>query len=226
MSFISLTRHQLSLKTQHGPNEIKRSKKERKRLNNTNLKRLAADPQPRFGCKEKSKFWFGYKGHVGVDMGFGFIKSAAFTPANIFDQAGFKHICPRGGEVVFGDKAYCLKPAQIAMKVCRAISAAILKHNMISKNKDLDRWYSSVRTTFEGIFSKCKKRARYLGIAKVQFQFFMDTIVHHVKCLVTINSPSLFVDAQSRPAVNCAWNYHFTQYDQHLEIISLFLTLF
>ena len=72
-----------------------------------------------------------------MDMSFGFIESAALTPANIFDQAGFKHICPRGGEVVFGDKAYCLKPAQIAMKVHGAISAAILKHNMISKTKTL-----------------------------------------------------------------------------------------
>ena len=39
--------------------------------------------------------------------------------------------------MVFGDKAYCLKPAQIAMKVRGAISAAILEHNIISKTKTL-----------------------------------------------------------------------------------------
>mgnify|MGYP003334779111 FL=1 len=164
-------------------------------LNNTNVKKYSADPQARFGCKGRSKFWFGYKGHVGVDMGSGLIESAALTPANISDQAGFKHICPRGGEMVFGDKSYCLKPAQIAMAIRGAVSGAILKHNMIGKNKDLDRWRSSVRAPFEGIFSKCEKRARYRSQAKVQLQFFMDAIVHNVKRLVSINAPPLFQGA-------------------------------
>ena len=164
-------------------------------LNNDNVKKYSADPQARFGCKGKSKFWFGYKGHIGADMGSGLIESASLTPANISDQAGFKSICPRDGQMVFGDKSYCLKPAQIVMKARAAISAAILKHNMIGKNKDLDRWRSSVRAPFEGVFSKCEKRARYRGQAKVQFQFFMDAIVHNVKRLVTINSPPLFQGA-------------------------------
>ena len=91
----------------------------------------------------------------------GLIESAALTPANVFHQATFKHICPRVGEMVFGDKSYCLKPAQIAMSIRGAVSGAIRKHNMIGKSKDLDRWYYSVRAPFEGIFSKYEKRARY-----------------------------------------------------------------
>ena len=166
-----------------------------KALNNANVKKFSADPHARFGCKGTSKFWFGYKGHVGVDMGAGLIESAAVTPANVSDQAGFKHICPRNGQMVFGDKAYCLKPAQIVMATRGAVSAAILKHNMRGKNKDLDRWRSAVRAPFEGVFSKFKKRARYRGHANVQLQFFMDAIVHNVKRLVTINSPPLFQSA-------------------------------
>ncbi len=164
-------------------------------LNNSNVKKYSADPQARFGCKGRSKFWFGYKGHVGVDMGSGIIESAAITAANISDQKGFKHVCPRDGQMVFGDKSYCLKPAQIVMKIRGAVSAAILKHNMIGKNKDLDRWRTSVRAPFENVFSKCEKRSRYRGHAKVQFQFFMEAIVHNVKRLVTINAPPLFQGA-------------------------------
>lgn len=164
-------------------------------LNNANVKKYSADPQARFGCKGKSKFWFGYKGHVGVDMGSGLIECAALTPANVSDQAAFKSICPREGQMVFGDKAYCLKPAQLAMAIRGAVSGAILKHNMIRKNKDLDRWRSSVRAPFEGVFSKFEKRARYRGHAKVQFQFFMDAIVHNIKRLVSIHSPPLFQGA-------------------------------
>ena len=44
---------------------------------------FSADKQARFGCKGKQKFWFGYKGHGGVDMRSGFIEKAAVTPANV-----------------------------------------------------------------------------------------------------------------------------------------------
>ena len=155
-------------------------------LNNQNIKKYSADPEARFGCKGNSKFWFGYKGHVSVDMGSMLIDSIAATPANVSDQAGFAHVCPRSGEMVFADKAYCLKPAQTAMKKRGAHSAAILRNNMKSKNKDLDKWRSKLRSPFECIFSKFEKRARYRGLAKMQFQLFMDAIVWNVKRLVVI----------------------------------------
>ena len=164
-------------------------------LTNDNVKKFSADPQARFGCKGKSKFWFGYKGHIGIDMSSGLIEAAAVTAANCSDQAGFRHICPRMGQLVFGDKAYCLKPAQLAMAVRGAVSGAIFKHNMIGKNRRLDRWRSSIRAPFEGVFSKFEKRARYQSQAKVQLQFFMDAIVHNVKRLITINAPPLFQGA-------------------------------
>ena len=164
-------------------------------LNNRHVKKYSADPQARFGCKGTSKFWFGYKGHIGVDMGSGLIETAALTPANVSDQDGFKSLCPREGQMVFGDTSYCLKPAQRVMLIRGAVSAAIVKHTMIGKNKDVDRWRSSVRAPFEGSFSKFEKRARYRGQAKVQFQFFMDAFVHTIKRLVTIHSPPLFLGA-------------------------------
>ena len=170
-------------------------KKGEEALNNQNVKKYSADPQARFGCKGKSKFWYGYKGHVGVDMGSGLIERVAVTPANISDQEGFKHVCPRDGQMVFADKAYCLKKAQEAMVHRNAASGAILRQNMIGKNKDLDRWRSAIRAPFEGVFSKVEKRTRYRGHAKVQFQFFMEAIIHNAKRLVKINAPPLFVGA-------------------------------
>ena len=97
--------------------------------------------------------------------------------------------------MVFADKAYCLAKAQAAMKKHGAASAAILRQNMKGKNKDLDRWRSGLRAPFESVFSKFEKRARYSGLAKVQFQFFMDAIVWNVKRLVQINPPPLFAGA-------------------------------
>ena len=63
--------------------------------------RFSADKQARFGCKGRKKFWYGYKSHVSVDMGSGLIESIAATPANVSDQAGFKHVCPKHNEMVF-----------------------------------------------------------------------------------------------------------------------------
>jgi len=164
-------------------------------LNNQNISKYNRDTQARFGCKGKSKFWFGYKGHITADMSSGLIEYAAVTEANVSDQSGFKHVCPRKQEMVFADKAYCLKPAQLAMIKRGAHSAAILKKNMKGKNKDLDRYRSQLRAPFEGIFSKFEKRTRYRGLAKTQFQFFMDSLVHNVKRLVLIHPPPLLAGA-------------------------------
>ena len=76
-----------------------------------------------------------------------------------------------------------------------AASAAILRQNMKGKNKDLDRLQSGLRSPFEGVFSKFEKRASYRGLAKVQFQLFMDAIVWNVTRLVQINPPPLFAGA-------------------------------
>ena len=159
------------------------------KLNNSNIENYSADSEARFGCKGKSKFWYGYKGHVTADMGSMLIEHIAATPANVTDQEGFALVCPKGGEMIFADKAYCLAKAQKAMADNGAVSAAILKNNMKSKNKDLDRWRSGIRAPFEGIFSKFEKRARYRGLAKVQLQLFMDAIVWNVKRLVKILDP-------------------------------------
>jgi len=162
-----------------------------KKLSNENVSNYSADPDARFGCKGNDKFWFGYKRHACADMKQGIITKIAVTPANITDQDGLKHICPNGG-MVFGDKAYCLSPAQLAMKANYCHSGAILKNNMKGKNKDKDKWLTKVRMPFENIFSKDERRARYRGLAKVQMQAFLEALVHNVKRLLTINCSPLF----------------------------------
>ena len=57
---------------------------------NQNISKYNRDTQARFGCKGKSKFWFGYKGHITADMSSGLIEYAAVTEANVSDQSGFK----------------------------------------------------------------------------------------------------------------------------------------
>jgi IS5 family transposase len=164
------------------------------KMNNSNVGNYSADKDARFGCKGKNKFWYGYKKHVSVDMGSGLIGKVAVTPANVPDQDGLALTCPNEGMVI-GDKSYCLSTAQTTMKIHGCHSGAILKNNMKGKNKDRDRWLTSVRAPFEGIFSKDETRARYRGLVKMQMQAFMEAIAFNVKRLVVINAPPLFAGA-------------------------------
>ena len=164
------------------------------KLNNTNVEDYSADKDARFGCKGKSKFWFGYKAHASVDMGSGLIRKVDVTPANVPDQDGLKLVCPEGGMVI-ADKAYCLKPAQEAMAANGCHSGAVLRNNMKGKNKDKDRWLTGLRAPFENVFSKWEHRARYRGLAKVKLQVLMEAVVFNIKRLAAINAPPLAIGA-------------------------------
>ncbi len=163
-------------------------------LNNQNVEKYSADKDARFGCNGKSKFWYGYKQHTSVDMGSGLIQKAAVTPANVSEGKGIKHICPTDS-MIFGDKGYCGKRSQNTMRKRRCHSGVILKKNMRDKDRDKDRWLTKVRAPFEGVFSKKTKRARYRGLAKVQLQVFLESIVFNVRRLVVIDSPPLWFGA-------------------------------
>ena len=127
-------------------------------------------------------------------MGSGLVTKVAVTPANETDAQGLEKVCPRGGRV-FADKAYCTKSAQIIMKKNEIHSGAIMKNNMLGKNKDKDFWISRIRSPFENIFSKLEMRARYRGLAKVQFQGFMEAIVFNVRRLLTISRDPVYQTA-------------------------------
>lgn len=162
------------------------------KLNNETLPKVAHDKQARIGCKGKNKYWYGYKQHTCVDMQSGLINKVAITPANLTDAQGMKHVTPDSG-AIYADKGYCTKPAQITAKVKNLHLAAIKNNNMKDKNRDKDRWYSSVRASFESVFSKRNKNTRYNGIAKNQFAGFMYAICFNLKRLIVLNIPNLCI---------------------------------
>lgn len=150
------------------------------KLNNLNVKKYAADTDARWGAKSKTNIWFGYKRHNAVDMRYGLIKKLAVTPANVLDFKTVKNICPNQG-MVFTDKLFDCKEADLWIKANGCVAATIRKRNNPNKNKDLDRWHSSIRMPFEGTFSKQSKRAKYRGQLKVAFQCFAEAIVYNLK---------------------------------------------
>ena len=160
------------------------------KLNNETLPKVAVDKQARMGCKGKNKYWYGYKGHVSVDMQSGLINKVATTPANVTDAQGMIHICPSQG-AVYGDKGYCTEPARKVAVQRGCHLAAIKRNNMKGKNKDLDRWYSKIRSPYERVFSQRNRRVRYRGVAKNQFAAFFNAIAFNLKRLTVLEAPPL-----------------------------------
>lgn len=160
------------------------------KLNNETLPKVAVDKQARMGCKGKDKYWYGYKGHVSVDMPSGLINKVAITPANVTDAQGMKHVCPSQG-AIYGDKGYCTAPARLSASRRGCHLAAIKRNNMKGKNRDLDRWVTKIRSPYERVFSQRNKRVRYRGVSKNQFAAFFSAMAFNLKRLVVINAPPL-----------------------------------
>ena len=163
------------------------------KLENSIMPKFAKkDKQARLGCKGKDKFWYGYKKHASVDMQSGMINKVAVTPANQTDAKCMKHIAPSQG-AVYADKGYCTKDAVRTSRKKGLHHCAIKKNNMKGKNVDQDKWYSSLRSPYERVFSKQSHRARYVGVAKNQFAEFMNAMCFNLKRLVAISPPTLRV---------------------------------
>ncbi len=160
------------------------------KLTNETVEKVCVDHQARIGCKGKNKYWYDYKRHVSVDMQSGLINKVAVTPAKVTDAQGLKNICPNQ-RAVFGDKGYCIKPAQITLAKKGCHNATIKMNHMQGKDFRKDRWLSGCRAPYERVFSKASHKARYRGIVKNQFMGFMQALCHNLKRLVALEIETL-----------------------------------
>jgi IS5 family transposase len=65
--------------------------------------------------------------------------------------------------------------------------ASVKKNNMKNKNKDLDKFYTKLRSPYERVFSKTNHRVRYNGIAKNQFTAFVEAMAYNLKRMVVLD---------------------------------------
>ena len=110
--------------------------------------------------------------------------------ANVSDAKAVKHILPKQG-AVFVDKGYCTRDSTIHMKIKNLHNCTIKTNNMKDKNFDKDKWISKARSPYERVFSKVSKRSRYRGIAKNQFQVFMESLAFNFKRLIKLEDQKI-----------------------------------
>jgi IS5 family transposase len=162
------------------------------KLNNKVVDKYANDTQARWGAKGKNKVWFGYKRHASIDTRYGIIKKVAVTPANVLDHQAAKHVVGRDVGV-YTDKGYDYKEATEAIEKKGSTHLCIRMNNKKEKNHRQDKYRTKIRMPYESTFSQLRKRARYVGQAKVMLQVFLESICFNLKKAITYESVYLHV---------------------------------
>lgn len=144
--------------------------------------------------KKGKVFCYGYKGHVAVDTGHGFVLAGHVTAANrpdckemmkVVKEAGLEEGAP-----VFADKGYSSRANRCDLEEAGYCDLIMYKasrgHPMPEPERKVNRAISAVRGSVERAFGSMKKhyglgRARYLGLAKMGMQLILSAIAFNLK---------------------------------------------
>src|SRR4026209_2663451 len=99
--------------------------------------------------KKGNQYYFGMKGHIGVDSKTGLIHSAAVTPANTHDSQALEHLLHGNETRLWGDSAYTGQGEKIKLKAPKALDFTNEKGRrnapLTEKQKAKNRTKSKVR---------------------------------------------------------------------------------
>lgn len=143
-------------------------------------------------AKKGGQTTYGYKAHVGVDQGSGFVRAIVTTPANVNDTTPADALI-RGDEIaVYADMAYDTHARRAGLKA-RAIKPRIMrrpnKHHPLSPRwKRFNALVAKQRWAVETTFATWKRRmglrrARYLGLAKTATHMLLVAFAFNMRRL-------------------------------------------
>jgi transposase, IS5 family len=139
----------------------------------------------------KSGSVYGYKAHVGVDVGSGLIRSVIATPANVNDTVVADGLIIGDEKAVYADSAYHTHRRAAALKA-RGIKPRLMRRanrhhpELPPRLKHYNRLISRVRAAVETTFATTKRRMkftaiRYVGLAKAAAQVTMAAIAFNLR---------------------------------------------
>lgn len=120
--------------------------------------------------KKNGRAHFGYKAHVGVDLGSGLVRRAILTGAKTYESEVADGLISGDERAVYGDKAYPLKARRAALKAA-GIKDRIAKRRHKSepplspRAKLRNDLIARHRAPVEGVFSQLK---RFHGFARTR----------------------------------------------------------
>lgn len=144
--------------------------------------------------KKGKVYCYGYKGHLAVDTGHGFILGGHVTAANRPDCLELMNVVGESGlengAPVFADKGYASAENRCDLEDAGYFDGIMYKgarnHPLGWAEKAVNRAIATVRGAVERAFGSMKKhygleRARYLGTAKVGMQFLLSAMAFNLK---------------------------------------------
>jgi IS5 family transposase len=125
--------------------------------------------------KKGNQWYFGMKGHIGVDADSGLVHSVEATTAKVADIKMLGKLLTGKERAVFGDKAYSKEEDKIAARKAGVLYAmsdrAKIRHPLSSSQRKKNRKHSSIRSKVEHPFHVLKnlwhfRKVRYRGLKK------------------------------------------------------------
>lgn len=126
-------------------------------------------------AKKGTKRYFGYKAHIGVDLGSNIIRRARLTGAAVADTSMAEAVTPGDERALYGDKAYDSKARRQAVRARGAkdrLAHRPNKHHPLSHwQKQRNDGIARRRSAVERIFAIAKcwmgwRRVRYRGLQR------------------------------------------------------------
>ena len=156
--------------------------------------------------KKGNQWYFGYKGHIGVDRDTGLVNKVETTAANVHDTAPVPDLLEGTEDEVYGDSGYLGidqheevpkvnrdgKPIQFRINLRRS-SLKKLPEAQQKKAREVEHAKSSIRSKVEHVFAVVKgmfryRKTRLRGLPKVDAQLHM---VFALANLILADRPSV-----------------------------------
>lgn len=138
---------------------------------------------------KRGKKYFGYKGHIGQDVGSGLIRKRRFTSARPHDSQQKENLWSGDEQAVFGDSAYSKqsdKRAARQMGIYYGIlDKATRRGKLSNKQKKRNKKQSSVRCKVEHPFAYMKGKLNYRmagarNLLRNSLRFDMNCIMYNI----------------------------------------------
>lgn len=148
-------------------------------------------------AKKGHKRYFGYKGHVAVDLGSDIIRRPRFTTAAVADTTMGDGLIIGDERAVYADKAYDTKLRRANLKAAgikdRIAHRPNKHHPLTARQEQRNAGISRRRSGVERVFASAKRlmgwwRVRYIGLARNAAHFDLLCTAINLKRLVVLTA--------------------------------------
>ena len=141
--------------------------------------------------KKNGDSHFGYKGHIGADLGSGLVRKRAFTPGNVNDTLRGDQMISGDEKAVYADKAYASKARREHLGGLGIEDGIMYKSwgggpPLTSWQQLRNRAIAPIRAGVERVFGTLKRcygmaRMRYRGLNKCALEFDLALIGYNLR---------------------------------------------